>query len=151
MAIRILARGRTGRRCVWRMAIVRLMAGRGMIRGGVLRDLTTSWRIRSLVPAAARTRMPNIGLLRHGICLWLVRLTAAIVTGTEARPKTRTKRLAAVLTDDITDKDKQQNSTDRNTNTDSDARAVRQARLIIIAVAVATKHDAQWMNLPTWT
>ena len=67
MSACVLARRRTGRRSVLHAAIARLMAGRRMVRRGVLWDLAATWRIRTLVPVSARTRIPTIGLLCHGI------------------------------------------------------------------------------------
>ena len=119
------------------------MAGRRMVRWGVLRDGAASGRVRTRLPRSAGTRIPTLGRRRHRIRLWPIRLRATIVAGTEARSESRKKGPAAVLADEITNGDQQNHTTDRHTNTDGNARTMRQVVIRAVEVVITVIHGDQ--------
>ena len=135
-----LAWRRTGRRSVRTTAILRLMSGRRMVRWGVLRAWATCGSVRTRLPRNAGTGIPTLRLLRHRIRLWMIRLPATIVAGTEARSESRKKGPAAVLADEITNGDQQYHTTDRHTNTDGNALSMRQVVIRAVEVVITVVH-----------
>ena len=138
-----LAWRRTGRRSVRTTAILRLMSGRRMVRWGVLRAWATCGSVRTRLPRNAGTGIPTLRLLRHRIRLWMIRLPATIVAGTEARSESRKKGPAAVLADEITNGDQQYHTTDRHTNTDGNALSMRQVVIRAVEVVITVIHGDQ--------
>lgn len=119
------------------------MSGRRMVRWGVLRAWATCGSVRTRLPRNAGTRIPTLRLLRHRIRLWMIRLPATIVAGTEARPESRKKRPAAVLADKISNSDQQYHTTDRHTNTDGNALSMRQVVIRAVEVVITVIHGDQ--------
>ena len=144
-----LAWRRTGRRSVRTTAILRLMSGRRMVRWGVLRAWATCGSVRTRLPRNAGTGIPTLRLLRHRIRLWMIRLPATIVAGTEARSESRKKGPAAVLADEISNSDQQYHTTDRHTDTDGNALSMRQVVIRAVEVVITVIHGDQETPVPT--
>lgn len=125
------------------------MAGRRMVRWGVLRDWAASRRVHTRLPRSAGTRIPTLGRRRHRIRLWPIRLRATIVAGTEARSESRKKGPTAVLADEITNGDQQYHTTDRHTNTDGNALTMRQVVIRAVEVVIIVIHGDQETPVPT--